>query len=236
MALALYESLTTSLLQAPSSPVPLVPTSSLDIFINQARLQVAGQGLCIRNYATLNLTAGQNQYQFSAVTGLATGVSGINNIRQALCGDPGTDGFTWISPRPFEYFAYFLLNNSVPPTGQPTDWSQFGQGESGSIFVYPTPDQDYTLKLDVVGVPLPLSDDTTPEAIPPLWTLPVPFYAAWMGMLTLQRAADAEAMLKRFQEQMTLARNAATPDLMIENWSQGPHPTTSNQLGLQGSA
>lgn len=234
MALAAYQSLTAALLQSPSSPIPLVPSASLTIFINQSRLQVAGQGVCIRRYAALALVAGQNQYQFSSVTGLGTGVSGINNIRQALCTPPGTMGLEWMSPRPFEYFTYFYLNNDVPQPGQPTDWAQFGQGESGSIFVYPTPDQDYTLSLDVVGVPTALVDDTTVEAIPPLWTLPVPFYAAWFGFLTLQRAADAEAMLKRFEQQMVLARNAGNPDIAIESWSQSPHPTQNNQLGIQG--
>lgn len=231
MALADYETQVLALIQAPSSPIPLVDTATLTTYINMSRMQVAGQGLCIRNYAQLVLVAGTQQYPFSAITGLSSGVNGIFNIRQAWCNDPGTSGQAWISPRPFEYFGYFFLNDAVPPTGQPTDWSQFGQGEGGSIFVYPTPDQAYTLNLDVVGVPINLSDDSTPEVIPALWTQAVPFYAAWLAFLSLQRAGDGANMRKLFEEQMALARHAANPDIQIEAWSQSQHPTMANQLG-----
>ena len=43
-----YEILTAALLQAPSSPVALVNTSTLDRYINIARNQVAADGECIR--------------------------------------------------------------------------------------------------------------------------------------------------------------------------------------------
>jgi hypothetical protein len=135
--------------------------------------------------------------------------------------------------RPFEWFGLYALNKLNPPQKQPIRWAQFGQGEQGSIFVDPIPDLPYTLTIDALGVPVPLTSDSTPEAIPDIWTLAVPFYAAWWGLQSAQRQDDADKMMQRFQEQMVLARSAANPDLITENWSQAPDPEDANRLGMQ---
>lgn len=229
-----YETVTSALLQAPSSPTPLIPAATLDTYINFARLQVAAAGACIRGYPTLTLTVAQRQYDFSSITsGLPTGTSAIYHIRQLWFQIPGTAGLVRVTPRSFEYFGLFALNNPVPASGQPKMWSQFGQGEEGSFFIDPLPDLPYSCMFDVLGVPEPLIDDTTPEAIPDIWTLAVPFYAAWYGFMSLQRQADADMMMKRYTEQMAMARNAANPNLLMENWSQQPDPMTTNRLGVQ---
>ncbi len=231
--LSQYETLTQALLQSPSSPIPLISTSTLDVYINNARLQVAAQGACIRQYATLTLTSGTNEYNFSAVTGLGTGISGIYHVRGLWFQIPDTSGTVWVPSRPFEFFGlYSNLNTTVPQSGQPALWAQFGQGETGSLFIDPLPDLPYVCNLDCLGVPEALVDDTTPEAIPAIWTLPVPYYAAWFAFQSLQRQSDADKMLERFKEQMALARNAANPDLLVENWSQSPNPSAQNQLGV----
>lgn len=227
--LASYEASTLALLQAPSSPIPLVSTATLNSYINTSRTQVAVQGACVREYITLDLVAGQRQYSFSAVTGLPAGVDGIYHIRQLLFA-AGT-GLVWVPPRPFEFFTLYALNNQNPPSGEPTMWSQFGQGTSGSIFIDPLPDGPYTCSIDVLGTPTVLANDTDPEAIPPIWTLAVPFYAAWLGFMSMQRSMDADKMLERFQQQMALARNAANPNVIVESWSQSPDRMEANRLG-----
>ncbi len=232
--LAQYEILTAALLQAPSSPIPLIPTATLDTYINNARLQVAAQGACVRQYLSLALVAPTTRYNFSALTGFGAGVSGVYQVRQLWYQLPGTTGTIWVSPRPFEYLAQFgQLNTPVATDGGPPEmWAQFGQGETGSLFVDPIPDQAYAGFVDALGVPTLLADDTTPEAIPAIWTLAVPFYAAWFAFQSAQRQSDADMMLKRFQEQMALARNAANPDLIVENWSQAPDPQMANRLAV----
>lgn len=234
MLLADYQTLTQALLQAPSSPVPLISPSTLTTYINQARLQVAAQGRCIRVYATLPLVVGQRAYPFSAATGIPAGVAGIYHIRQAWMQMLGTSGQVWLPSRPFESFGLFSLNNPAPPTGQTKVWAQFGQGEGGSIFVDPLPDFEYTMSIDVLGVPAALVDGNSIEAIPDIWTLAVPFYAAWWGFQSAQRQSDAEMMLQRFQQQMTLARSAANPDILPQHWSQSSDPEEPNRLGSQG--
>ena len=234
--LATYETLTQALLQAPSSPIPLIATATLDIYINQSRLQVAAQGRCVRQYVTLPLVAGQRIYPFSAITGLSASVTGTYHIRQMWLQLPGSSGQVLMYPRPFEWFGLFALNTATPVAGQPARWAQFGQGEEGSVFVDPVPDISYTASVDVLCVPTPLLTDATPEAIPDIWTLAVPFYAAWWGFQSAQRQADADRMLQRFREQMTLARNAANPDLAQESWSQSPDLEMAGRMGVQPRA
>jgi hypothetical protein len=202
-------------------------------YINQSRLQIAAQGRCIRQYVTLPLAQGYQVYPFSAIAGLSTGVSGIYHIRQAWLQIPGVGGQVLMYSRPFEWFGLYALNKLNPPQKQPIRWAQFGQGEEGSIFVDPIPDLPYTLTIDALGVPVPLTSDSTPEAIPDIWTLAVPFYAAWWGFQSAQRQDDADKMLERFEKQMGRARSAANPDLMTENWSQAPDPEDANRLGMQ---
>lgn len=230
-----YLTLTSALLQAPSAPIPLISNATLTSYINNARLQVAAMGVCVRVYGTLPLVIAQRQYNFSAVAGRPTGVDTVYHIRQLWYQRLGTAGQIWIPSRPFEYMSLYGLNKTLPASGEPTMWAQFGQGTTGSIFVDPLPDQPYACFVDAIGVPTALVDDTTAEAIPDIWTLAVPFYAAWYGFMSLQRQSDADMMMKRFQEQMALARNAANPNILPENWMQSPDPMAGARLGQQSA-
>ena len=232
--LTLYETLTSALLQAPSSPIPLIPTATLDSYINLSRNWVASQAECIRVYGSLTLIPGQRNYAFSAINvSSVAGVSGVYNARQVWFTIPATTGTVWVTPREWEFLSLYGLNNPVPPSGQPQIWSQFAQGENGSIFFDPLPDLPYVCNIDMSCVPENLVDDTTPEAIPPLWTQAVPFYAAWFGFQSMQRQSDAELMLKRFHDQMNMARQAGTPSVLPSQYEQAPNPTSLNQLGIQ---
>jgi hypothetical protein len=228
--LTAYETAVLALIQAPSSPVPLITDSVLDVYINIARGQVAGQGKCIRIYATLTLTANVGSYPFSAIPFAApAGVAGPNAARMIWY--RVASGQKLITGQPFEYFAQYRLNNPVPGTGPPTEWAQLGQGQFGTLFFDPAPDIPYVCPIDVECAPAPLVNDASPEAIPPLWQDAVPFYAAWLALQQLQRQADAEMMMKRFQELMSRARQAATSDVLPDNFEGTPDLTLGNKLG-----
>ena len=212
-----------------------VKVSDFDLadYVNQGRLQVAGQGRCVRVYQDLPLIGGQQGYPFTRATGLASGIGWIYHIRQAWIQIPGVAGQILLYARPFEWFALYELNSFAPRQGQPKRWAQFGQGVTGSIFLAPIPDLPYNLLIDALGVPSPLIDDTTVEAIPDLWTLPVPFYAAWYALQTALQYDAADKMKQNFLEQMAFARAAANPDLLSENWSQAADPEQANRLAVQ---
>lgn len=242
-----YLAATNALLQQPPATNPLYSTALLTTFINTARGQLAGESEAIRFIASLAVSAGTTVYPFTSIslTG-AAGVQGVINVRTAWV-TVGT-GQRFLYTRPFEWFSLFRLNSPVPRTGPPVTWSQYGQGAEartspnpvggGTIHIAPVPDDAYTLKLDCVCYPIALADDTTPEAIPYLWTDAVPYFAAYLALLSAQsasRQADAQRMMTLYTQFVTRARRAATPSVLPVQYPQQPTPTRANQLGVQAS-
>ncbi len=153
-------------------------------------------------------------------------------------------GQVWMTPRSFEWFSLYELNNAAREQGPPTKWAQLGQGAGnapygtvggGSFWIDPEPDGNYTLAMDAVCYPANLVDDTTPEAIPYLWTDAVPYYAAYMAYLSSQspaRQADALRMFQIYQEFAARARRFSTPGVLPGQNPQQPDPVMVGRLGL----
>jgi hypothetical protein len=244
-----YLTRTQQLLQNPQAPNSLYATSDLQSYINQARGQLSGEAECIRVQGTLALVQGQRVYNFSSIsigTPSSTGVQGVINARQVL--RSVASGYTWMRPRPFEWLTFYRLNNPAPVQGPPNEWSQYGQGAApvpsqqtsgGSIYVDPVPDQAYSLQIDCVCYPLTLASDSDPEAIPFLWTDAVPYFAAYLALLSAQsqaRQADAERMFNRYTEFVNRSRRFSTPSVLPTIYPQNPSPVRANQLGIKTAA
>lgn len=229
--LASYEVALLNLLQTPLQPTPLIAAAQQIIYINTARGQVAGEGECIRIYGSLALVINQRTYPFSAITfGGALGVSGVNNVRTMWFQVPATPGQAWMTPRAFEWFGLYKLNNATPTAGQPQEWAQLGQGQNGTLFIDPLPDLPYVCPLDASAAPALLTNDTDPEAIPPLWQDAVPFYAAWLAFMNLQREADADKMMERYKTLMARARGIATPSVLAGQYAQAPDAAANARM------
>ncbi len=84
----------------------------------------------------------------------------------------------------------------------PSTFSQFGQGASGSLYVYPIPNQPYQLEADCLCLPLNLAVDADYEVLPDPWTDLVPYYAAHLAYLELQNFNFAKGYLDMFGEKM----------------------------------
>ena len=153
-----YLTQTTRLLQNPAVPnLELYNTVDLTAYINTARGQIAGEGECIRVYGTLVLTGGTQVYPFASISVDPTstlGIAGVFNVRGANI-SVGV-GQVWMRPRPFPYFQLYFLNNPVPTTGRPKEYSQFGQGANGSLYFNQAPDAPYTVSADCVCIPAPV--------------------------------------------------------------------------------
>ncbi len=93
----------------------------------------------------------------------------------------------------------------------PTVGSQYGQGENGSLYLYPIASQAYAYECDCFCLPIDLDSDTDVEAIPYPWTDSVPYFAAYLALLQMQRASDADAMLGRFDKQLLRQSMSARP-------------------------
>lgn len=211
----------------------LVNPTDLITYINQARGQLAGEAQCVVDVGTLSLVAAQQVYRFDSILTGGNGISFPINVRTMWYG-VGT-GQVWIRPRPWPWFSLYQLNNPAPTPGPPKIWSQYAQGVKGTFYVAPVPDQAYSILADCICYPDPLAADTDFEAIPYLWTDAIPFYAAYLALLTMQTqsaAAEADKMFGKYQEYVARARQAATPPVLPTIYAQSPNPVRAGQLGM----
>ena len=242
-----YQTATQNLLQNPAAPNPLYATATLTTYINQARGQLAGESKSIRYMGSLSISAATfpQAYPYSSIVltnAAAAGIQGVLDV-ETLWYQLGT-GQQWIRPRPWPWFSWYELGANNPAPGPPVVWSQYGQGAAsqssplpvggGSLYISPPPDMTYTVIVDAVCYPIPLVNDTTPEALPYLWTDAVPYFAAYLALLSAQtgvRTQEADAMFKRYELFVQRARAAATPLILPGQSPQNTNPTRANQLG-----
>lgn len=235
MLLSQYLAITQSLIQTPQSPIPLLTTPLLTTYINIARGQVAGQGECLPAFGDLAVSAGTQQYAFSLISFPEnTIIAGAINIRMIQVPVAG-GGMRRLYPREWPWYVSFVSSRLVPKVGPPRIWTQYRQGSLGVIYLNHL-DGNYTLLVDAICYPVALVDDTTPDGIPYLWSDAVPFYAAYYAYMAMQRQADADHMLQRYQELMGRARTAVTPAVLPGSYPQGPDPMMANRLGVHPAA
>ena len=243
-----YLTQTQRLLQNPGAPTTLYSTSDLTSYINTMRGQLAGEGECIHLVGTITTVIGQREYFFSNIAVSGAGVQGVLHVRRIQYA-VGT-GYKWITPRGWEWFELYGLNNPVPLNNVPKMWAQHSQGSSGlgtitnvgggsiasgSFWLDPPPDLNYQLNLDCICYPIALASDSDPEAIPYEWTDAVPFGAAWMALLSAQtsaRMAEAEKYLSYFQAYAQKARQYSNPDVLKYQYMQQPNIALPGQLGV----
>lgn len=250
MALASYRTRVSQLLQNPTSPTinPLYSTTDIDGWINQARVQVAAEGECLRAIGTVSTVSSQRPYAFTSINiGVAAtvGLAGVLHVRR-INRTSGL-GQVYMTPRSWEWYDQYHYNNASPTNGPPTVWAQYAQGASwltgqtitsvggGSFYVDPPPDAVYTLNCDCVCFPIILADDTTKEAIPLLWTDAVAYFASYLALMSSQtsaRANDAQRLLGLYNNFMQRARQFANPSVVRNLYEQATDPTQINKLGM----
>lgn len=202
---------------------------------------------------TVSTVVNQQLYDFASINiGVPsfTGVQAVLNVRSLSYNSGG--GGLWIPPRPWPWFQLYELNNATPQPGPPRTWAVFAQGAApgnaggqasivgGNFYISPPPDDVYVLTANSACYPVPLVDDTTPEAIPYLWTDAVPFFAAYFALMSAQtnaRMADAAQMYKgHYNEFMDRARKQANPDTGRWQYDQAQDPVQALKLGIKGGA
>lgn len=247
MALTAYQNDLQNLLQLPNAPASLYSIANLNLWINKARGQIAGEFECVRALMTTTTTIGSRAYPFYSLTQSFPGISNPINVRSMFYGV--ASGYQWVTPRPWEWFELYHLNNPVPVNGPPQVWAQHQQGAApgeegqsgvgGDFYIDPPPDIVYTLLCDCACYPIPLVDDTTQDAIPYLWTDAVPFLAAYFAFLSAQtgaRMADAARMFEAYQEFAKRARQFSNPSVNRWQYEQAADPVIINKLGTQRPA
>lgn len=95
--------------------------------------------------------------------------------------------------------------------GQPAVWSQYAQGQTGSIYLSPVPSQKYQMEWDCFVTPLDLSALQLVDVIPDPFAEPVKYYAARLAYLNAQRKDDANFMQAECDRLLLEARGFVSP-------------------------
>lgn len=191
--------------------------ADLTAYVNDARLQIALSTESIRQPAQFDTVIGQQQYPYSGMTFSAaptvpSGLGAVCNVRSAhvlLSGSP--PGQQRMETRAWEWFNTFYLSSAVPPTGQPTIFTRLQPGLNGVLWLAPIPDQVYTIQVDAVATPAALASDGDPEALSSPWTDAVPFYAAYLALLSSNNFQAADEMWQQYQRFEQRGTQLTTP-------------------------
>lgn len=162
--------------------------------------------------AFLTTSPGQEVYKFSDVNPLAAAFPGVKEVVAVQ-----TISVSWGSMRPtlrqmdWSGFQAYLRSTNIGSTNYPTVWAQYGQGATGSVYMYPVPATVSPMDWDCYCIPIDLVDDSTYDAIPYPWTDAVPYYAAYQAYMTAQDRDAADYMRAKYRESMTEGRKYASP-------------------------
>lgn len=207
MLLSQYQNITQSLIQSPQSPIPLLTTPLLTTYINMARAQVALDGECVRTSGTGTIGGGLSSTPLAAVVSLPAN----SGYAQPLVVRNGTVAGARIDIRSWDWFVAY--NMATPRVT--TVMSHQGQGSLSVLYFSSL--GGGALWLDVVALPINLTVDTDPDAIPYPWVDAVPFYAAYYSYMAFQRQADADMFMMRYREIMRRARGESSSTNLPEN-------------------
>ena len=178
----------------------LYSPTDLAIYVNDARMQVAMEGQCVRATSTRSISSGVNNFGFASLTFPSfPGIDTAINARSVLANG------TWVQPRNWEWFTFYCSTDSST-SALPFTWSQYGDGVDAQLFIWPTPSLNLTLVVDAACFPVVLTTDATVESIPFPFQRAIKYYAAYLAFLSVMRSADADNMSKLFAQNMLNAR------------------------------
>jgi hypothetical protein len=154
--------------------------------------------------------ASQEAYTYTTLNTLAartSGVSQVIGVNSIACQwGSGSVYKPMLRRRTWSWFQANCRVYSVSAMNFPAYWSQYGQGVNGSFYLFPIPSQQMSMDLDAICLPVALSSDSTPDALPYPWTDAVAYYAAYICYMNSSRAEDAARMFNLYELQMARAR------------------------------
>jgi len=202
------------------------PLTSIQGWVNEGRQRVAFDTECIRVLPP----EGTNQNQTAANQQIYT-FSSRNTLIQAA--NPGVSGIAWVRQvavswgsmkpamvyMPWTRFNAELLSYATTVQGFPVAWSQYGEGASGTIYLWPTPSSAQAMDWDCVCYPINLASDSDTDAIPSPWDGMVQYYAAYLAYLFAQRQQDAQAMMQRYTARGLNSRRVTGPHMTVNPYA-----------------
>lgn len=232
MALSAYITATQRLLH--DTNAIFYSQNDLVAYINEGRTQIAAEAMCVRVLPP-SINPGQNQ---TALGVEVVTFASVNPIIQANF--PGVDSILGVitiavsqgqtikpvlDQKPWSEFQALYRSYNIGLENYPTVWAQYGQGASGSVYMWPIPSGSYPMDWDCYCLPAAMSSDSDPEVIPYPWTDAIQYYAAYKAYLNAQRPDDAQAMFDQFTLYMKRG-TAFSNQVYIPGFYGGPQTLT----------
>lgn len=125
-----------------------------------------------------------------------------------------------LARRDFSWLQAYARSMGIAWQNFPQVWAQYGQGTTGSVYLWPIAQAYSALEVDCYFSVADLSDSQTVELIPQPWDEPVAYYAAYLAYLNAQRPDDARTMLGEHERLMTEARAVVTTDVVPDPYGE----------------
>ena len=166
-----------------------------------------------------HLITGQEIYPFSSVD--ISSLSGVDSIFMIKSISILYSNYRYSLPC-YAFSEYQAKLRRYPLNYQwvPVCCSQFGQGASGSFYVYPKPGAAYQYELDCFLIPSDLTTDSSVEAIPLPWTEAVPYMAASLAFLELQNYNAAKFYSDMFDNWVNRYSTYARPGRAVTSYGR----------------
>jgi hypothetical protein len=102
----------------------------------------------------------------------------------------------------------------------PVVCAQYGQGTSGSFYMYPIPSQTFQMEWDCFFLPSYIYTDQDFDLIPDPWTNAVPYFALHLAFLELQNFNGANYYLDLFDKMLHRYSTYARPGMRINPYGR----------------
>ena len=145
------------------------------------------------------LVANQEVYPFSGVD--LTGAPGAQSVYSVISISVIYANYRYSLPvYAFSVYQAKVRQYPFQYTYVPAVASQYGQGTSGSFYVYPLPSQTYQYELDCLCLPSPLTTNQSVEIIPEPWTDGVVYMTCHLAMNSIQNFNVGKYYLDLFEK------------------------------------
>jgi hypothetical protein len=102
----------------------------------------------------------------------------------------------------------------------PAVCAQYGQGTSGSFYMYPIPSQAYQMEWDAYCLPQDLTTNLSVEVLPDPWTDAVAYWAAHLCYLSIQNFNAAKFYEDMFNRRCLGYSNAARVSRVVNPYGR----------------
>ena len=225
-----YQLQTSRLLGNPSGVPEGYLLSDITQYINLARDQISSKSRLVQVTISFSTTSNKQAYSLPNIPTNTQGISQIIDIQSVLW--PSGTGFIYLTPRSWEWFRTYNLNTATQSTGDPKEWTQYGPGANGALYLSPVPSVITTLVLDSICQPMALGPTNDAEAIPYPWTEAIPYFAAYLTLLGSERHEEAMNMFEEYLKFEKVAELAGRPSAPPSVFDESASLMTQNKLGM----